>query len=116
MSTWTREEQERHRAEVRLVIPIPQHNDDFGALKFANQKWRMDAECAGMDVNLFFPDPTNIADKHMALEVCGQCPVRLECLEDELVRPSHEQNGIRGRMTAAERKQLIIERAEGQAA
>lgn len=31
-----------------------------------------------------------------ATEVCATCPVRTDCLAEELIRPISEQHGIRG--------------------
>lgn len=54
--------------------------------------WRDDAECKGLDPNLFFPTVGESAAEPKA--VCMTCPVRSECREDAIV--NHEQHGIWG--------------------
>jgi len=44
-----------------------------------DQGWRDDAECRGMDPNLFFPSPGVIPRE--AKEACARCPVRVECAD-----------------------------------
>lgn len=51
----------------------------------------------------------NNADAERALRICMACPVAAECLEDALTfeRETREPKGIRGRMTQAQRAQLV---------
>ena len=64
--------------------------------------WRDRAVCAGVDVDLFYPEGTESGWE--ALEFCGRCPVRSECLSDALV--TGEVFGIRGGMLARDRAAL----------
>lgn len=42
-----------------------------------------------------------------AKALCARCPFRSECLASELARPEEDQHGIRGGLTAAERRRLV---------
>lgn len=44
-------------------------------------------------------------DRRKAMSICADCPVRSECLDDALSRKT--QYGIRGGMTADDRKALL---------
>lgn len=78
--------------------------------------WRDLAECYGMPLELFFggsgkTDPTAVA-------ACAGCPVRTECLNDELdimrrLIPAGSSHGYRGGTTARRRARILAEeRAE----
>lgn len=66
--------------------------------------WMDDAACLGMDVDEFFPDhdqPT------AALEACGRCLVRAECLEYALgMSPRWRSYGVWGGLTPTQRRDL----------
>ena len=65
--------------------------------------WRESAACAGMDTRLWF-DPAGYPE---ALAVCAGCLVQTPCLSDALkYPPSSDVIGIRGGMTAKERRTL----------
>jgi WhiB family transcriptional regulator, redox-sensing transcriptional regulator len=76
-------------------------------------RWQELAACAGMDVNLFFPQE-NIGGPHegrgvrgerermnKARAVCALCPVRRDCLMDAI---EHDDWGIWGGMDTIERR------------
>ena len=65
--------------------------------------WVDDAECRDINVDVFFPGPGQRARE--ALEVCGRCPVRVECLAEAMADESLD-HGVRGGCTSAARKQL----------
>lgn len=76
--------------------------------------WHDHAACAGSMIELWFgPDdydePRDQARwrQRRATEICAACPVRTECLTDELVRPLAEQHGIRGGLTPRARERLL---------
>lgn len=48
-----------------------------------------------------------------AKQICMSCPVRVPCLEAELRLPIRDQWGVRGGMTARERRALLRARARG---
>ncbi|MGH3502542.1 MAG: WhiB family transcriptional regulator [Nocardioidaceae bacterium] len=48
--------------------------------------------------------------ERLAKRVCAGCPFTEFCLADELTRPISHQWGVRGGMTAAERRRLIRDR------
>ena len=64
--------------------------------------WEQQANCLGMDPDLFFPERGE--DPAPAKAVCAGCAVRKECLAMALAqRMTH---GVWGGLTAAERKRL----------
>ena len=69
--------------------------------------WREKAACRDLDTGMFFPDSES--DAGPALEVCGACPVRMECLEWALATRQHD--GIWGGATETERKRIRRRRA-----
>jgi len=64
--------------------------------------WLHDAACRDIKVDVFFPGNGERAQP--ALEICGRCPVRVECLDEAMDDPTLD-HGIRGGMTSAARKQ-----------
>lgn len=85
---------------------------DMVAGEMASQK------CAGMPMELFFgPEGSEgqpgesgserVAREVRARRVCVSCPMRLVCLESELQWPIAEQWGVRGGLTAEERRELL---------
>ncbi len=74
--------------------------------------WRHNAECAGLDPDLF-----HSSDTATALKVCAVCPVRTDCLRDALEAeaslPLGDVYGIRGGMTPRARREIQRERRSG---
>ncbi len=64
--------------------------------------WLDDALCRDIDIDIFFPGIGQSA--RPALELCGRCPVRIECLAEAMADESLDW-GVRGAMTSAARKQ-----------
>jgi WhiB family redox-sensing transcriptional regulator len=64
--------------------------------------WLDDAACRDIEIDIFFPGNGERAQP--ALEICGRCPVRAECLAEAMDDPTLD-HGIRGGMTSAARKQ-----------
>jgi WhiB family redox-sensing transcriptional regulator len=65
--------------------------------------WQDEANCRGMDADLFFPERgESTAD---AKAVCAVCPVKTECLDDALTSPT-EKFGIWGGPSERERRRL----------
>ena len=86
----------------------------FGA--YEPPAWMGESLCSQTDPSLFFSDKIGSSPSKMALAVCEACPVRDVCLEDALVYESGEidtgqslaeAHGIRGGLTARQRKPLI---------
>lgn len=65
--------------------------------------------CASIDPEVFFPDKLNTTTR-IAKQICLDCPVRTQCLQEALDR--EEEFGIWGGLTAGERLRL----AKGQPA
>jgi len=78
--------------------------------RVAQNWWRKDAACLGMDPNLWHARAGE-TDKHKeAAAVCARCPVRAECGEANL----SQRVGIWG--GAGENKRRQLRRARAQAA
>lgn len=78
--------------------------------------WEDEAACAGSIPELWFgpedyEEPRDQARwrQRRATEICATCPVRTECLADELARPLSEQHGIRGGLTPRARERLLAQ-------
>lgn len=73
----------------------------------ANNKesWRQQGICSQTDPDIWFPSAGQSAQARLAIELCLQCPVRIECLEAALTA-EEEEHGIWGGTTMKERKQL----------
>ena len=72
--------------------------------------WQSRAACRDADPELFFPVSRAEQQSSAALAVCAGCPVRQQCLLDELRFPSPQQHGVRGGMTAAARRSVMRSR------
>jgi WhiB family redox-sensing transcriptional regulator len=67
--------------------------------------WAQDAACVGQPVAVFF----GAKGKQAALELCGGCVVRRQCLDEALADPSLDF-GIRGGADVAARKLMRRQR------
>ena len=67
------------------------------------------AACNEADPELWFPEVMNMTQTRPALEVCAECPVKVECLEFAI--ENHCWDGIFGGRTPKERR--IIAEAHG---
>lgn len=64
--------------------------------------WFTEAKCLNADPDVFFPEKGGSTRE--AKRICGECPVRAECLEYAL--ESDERFGIWGGMSERERRKL----------
>lgn len=64
------------------------------------------ALCAQTDPEIFFPEKGGSV--RLAIDICNECEVRLECLEWALT--NNEKYGIWGGMTAKDRERLKKQR------
>jgi WhiB family transcriptional regulator, redox-sensing transcriptional regulator len=64
--------------------------------------WATEAKCLNADPDVFFPEKGGSTRE--AKRICGECPVRAECLEYAL--ESDERFGIWGGMSERERRKL----------
>lgn len=71
-----------------------------------DQTWRAQANCLGVDPDLFFPERG--ASTREAKEVCRACPVREACLEYALAEG--EKFGIWGGLSERERRRIRRQR------
>jgi WhiB family redox-sensing transcriptional regulator len=64
--------------------------------------WKDEALCAYVDPDLWYPEKG--ASSFPAKRICGQCPVRPDCLDDALER--QDTHGIWGGLSYRQRLQL----------
>jgi WhiB family redox-sensing transcriptional regulator len=76
-------------------------------IPFESPEWHTEAACLGVDVHVFFPP--NGTSHDPALAYCRRCSVRVECLNDALIRPDGDC-GIRGGMNERERRREMRRR------
>ncbi len=74
-------------------------------------KWRLEAECVGMDSDLFFPPPYIGEEKkyeyeRIAISICSACLVKDECLAYALSDPVMVTEGVWGGHTYKEIKSM----------
>jgi WhiB family transcriptional regulator, redox-sensing transcriptional regulator len=65
-----------------------------------DQDWRAAASCASCDPDLFFS--VGARESKQAKKICGECPVRMECLSYAMDSPI--DHGTWGGMTERERR------------
>lgn len=71
-------------------------------------RWWERAACTDLPTDLFFGGAQDHNDRAGAVRVCQSCPVRNECLADELATlGDDEPRGVRAAMTAPERKRMV---------
>ena len=92
--------------------------------------WRLDAACAQVDPELFFPESGQVPQAAAAKQVCAGCAVRGPCLEAALHGPqahddhsgifagttARERVALRGRASYAEGTRFVHDRAAAEAA
>ncbi|MFF8485207.1 WhiB family transcriptional regulator [Streptomyces antibioticus] len=73
-----------------------------------DEPWQLSAACSGLPTEDWFPQRRQSAVA--AVAVCAGCPVRVECLYDalrvEAAAPGDRPYGIRGGLTASERRRV----------
>jgi len=70
-----------------------------------NSGWRSQAQCTGIDPDLFFPlggSEAPLAQAEAAKRVCNQCTVRVPCLEYAL--ETNQTTGVWGGTNEDERR------------
>ena len=70
-------------------------------------RWRERAACSNVDPDLFFPIGTTgqaLVQIARAKQVCGECPVRVDCLEYAL--ETNQDSGIWGGLSEEERREI----------
>ena len=77
------------------------------ALANADYTWRNQAICRDTDPDLFFPIGTTgqaLVQIERAKEVCGECPVKGDCLEYAL--ETNQDSGIWGGLDEEQRRNI----------
>lgn len=75
--------------------------------------WFKSAACRGEDTEIFFPSGGGTRNTRLALAICRTCHVKQACLDaalDEEKNAAYGVYGIRGGLTADERRQIIRRR------
>ncbi|MPY99432.1 MAG: WhiB family transcriptional regulator [Actinophytocola sp.] len=81
--------------------------------------WHTERACLGTDIRLWFgpgegeaDEPRAERDKRegIAKTYCAECPFTAYCLELELAFPAYHQHGVRGGLTADERRAALRQR------
>lgn len=86
---------------------LPDGSINAALLSGADKHWQEQANCLGVDPDLFFPERG--ASTKEAKGVCAGCEVRLDCLEYAL--SNGEKFGIWGGLSERERRRLRRQRA-----
>ncbi|HEU4691604.1 MAG TPA: WhiB family transcriptional regulator [Vicinamibacterales bacterium] len=87
---------------------VPHMHDDTTQPAVLAENWQDDANCLGVDPDLFFPERG--ASTREAKEVCRGCVVREQCLEFAL--QNGEKFGIWGGLSERERRRIRRQRAQ----
>lgn len=77
------------------------------ALAAADYTWRSAAVCRGTDPDLFFPVGSTghaLTQIARAKQVCGECPVRVDCLEYAI--ETNQDSGIWGGLDEEQRRAI----------
>ena len=109
---------------IQLPSELSQEQEDEDVFGMGEPKsagdWREEALCMrlGVPTDIFFDGP--MYDPKTAKKLCASCPVRLECLEDQLqyeARGTAQSAGIFGGLTASQRAPLRkkLQKAMGKA-
>ena len=84
------------------LIALDASDDDSASRAMpVRSGWQLSAACAGTETAGWFTDDSIGVQK--ALELCGQCPVRTDCLAAAL---AGDEFGIWGGTTRADRNQM----------
>jgi WhiB family transcriptional regulator, redox-sensing transcriptional regulator len=108
----------------QLASPPPVEHVD------GERDWRLDAACANVDPELFFPEPGQVPQAAAAKQVCAGCAVRGPCLEAALhgsqARDDHsgifagttarQRVALRGRASMAEGTRFVHDRTAAEEA
>lgn len=67
--------------------------------------WENQANCRYMDSDVFYPRHNDLASINYAKNVCGGCPVIVDCLE--LAFRTDDAHAVMGGLSAVERGRLL---------
>ena len=71
----------------------------------AEEKWRNEAACKGMDPDIFHPEAHDTKAVFTILDICRACPVRVDCLKHAIA--SGEREGWWGGMSPRKRRTIL---------
>ena len=63
-------------------------------------EWQEQANCRGLNPDIFFPERGDVATYKLAKSVCAECVVQEQCLEENI----YEKEGIWGNTSGKERR------------
>jgi WhiB family redox-sensing transcriptional regulator len=78
--------------------------------KVRNAAWRQQAECRGLDSEIFYPTSEDDDAAAEAKVICAMCPVREPCLEHALT--AREKHGVWGGLDERERRRVLRRRRQ----
>lgn len=84
------------------IKPIPVNQPVDLSLYWFDEPWRRMAPCTGSNQDVFFPERG--ASTREAKEMCDECLVRIECLEDAIAH--NERFGIWGGLPERARRNV----------
>ena len=97
---------EGYAPELRIHNPLRERRRTGAIVSPKVIVWRELGACRGLDPGMFYPEEED--DAEAAKAVCGQCDVRIACLEHALA--SREKQGVWGGATERERRRIIRQR------
>jgi hypothetical protein len=72
------------------------------------KQWLEQAACRGVDTNIFMPLRGENVKVTTAKKICGECPVRQECLDDSLRQAQQiDLHGIFGGLSKKQRDGVL---------
>lgn len=95
--------------EVNDVQRPPVTHPDLSYLNEILPDWHLDAACRDADPMMWFPAVGESTRRAKA--ICGECPVRAECLDYALGLSGSDDFGIWGGTSERQRRALRKERA-----
>ena len=87
------------------TLPSAERRDD---------SWRLEAICAQVDPELWFPEHGSSEEAREAKRICAECPVKAECQEYAL--ENRIDHGVWGGCSERERRRILRRRRQDAAA
>lgn len=76
---------------------------DFQASKVEEELWKLDANCVGLDTDMFFPDYRGAQYLKQLYATCNNCVVKQECID---YATKNNMDGFWGGTTPKQRLKL----------
>ena len=92
-------------------MQFPEHESADNSELSTERGWQDEANCLGVDANLFYPERGDHAAVMAAKAICAGCPVTAQCLEES----AGEKDGIFGGMSGRQRREYFKVHGVGRA-